>query len=63
MARFATDIIEPIKQKIKKPVSGPLADIALNEIADNETCQFKSDYQFTSIKVGTGKSSKNRSCD
>lgn len=41
MARFATDIIEPIKQKIKKTVSGPLADIALNEIADNETCQLK----------------------
>lgn len=41
MARFATDIIEAIKQKIKKPVSGPLADIALNEIADNETCQLK----------------------
>lgn len=41
MARFATDIIEPIKQKIKKTVSGPSADIALNEIADNETCQLK----------------------
>lgn len=41
MARFATDIIEPIKQKIKKAVSGPSADIVLNEIADNETCQLK----------------------
>lgn len=41
MARFATDIMEPIKQKIKKPVSGPLADIALNEITDNETCSLK----------------------
>jgi len=41
MARFAMDIIEPIKQKIKKTVRGPLADIALNEIADNENCQLK----------------------
>lgn len=31
-----------LQQNIKKKtVSGPLADIALNEIADNETCQLK----------------------
>lgn len=41
MARFAADRIEPIKQKIKKTISGPSADIILNEIADNETCQLK----------------------
>lgn len=41
MARFATDIIEPIKQKIKKAVSGLSADTVLNETADNETCQLK----------------------
>lgn len=59
MARFATDIIEPIKQKIKKTVSGPLVDIALNEIADNETCQLKAIINSHLLKLARESQAKN----